>query len=82
MLHHPSVTDQMFSPPTVRVHVHLTWAPDEGWQVYASHRHEGQPRECQCPPAHFDRLCVAEALDVTTATVYELLPHLAQEPSW
>ena len=82
MLHHPLVTDQMFSPPTDRVHVHLTWSDLEGWQVYASHRHEGQPRECACAPAHFDKLCAAEALDVTAALIYELLPHLEQQPIW
>lgn len=82
MIHHPTVQDQLFEPPVERVHVHLAWGHNDGWTVHVSHRHAGQQTEEPCLPASFDRLCYAEAIDVTTASVWELLPHLANDPRW
>ena len=82
MIHHPTIEDQLFEPPVEGTHVHLNWSEQEGWQVYVTHRHTGQPPELRCPAAHFDRLCWAEAVDVATASVWELLPFLAADPRW
>lgn len=82
MKHHDLVEDQLFEPPSTQVHIHLMWTHLTGWQVHIAHRHEGQHETHRCPASFYDRLTYAEAADVMTAEVAELLPWLSSTPEW
>lgn len=80
--HHELVEEQLFEPPTTTVHIHASWTHLTGWQVHVAHRHEGQHPTHACAAEFYDHLTWAEASDVMTIEVCELLPWLGSTPEW